>query len=63
VVEDCVVLGCELELALELLPLPVCAARHRLASRRGEASHIFFMQKPPMLFCAITPPDRWLIAS
>ena len=44
-VEDCVVLGCELELALELLPLPVCAARHRLASRSGEASHIFFIPK------------------
>jgi hypothetical protein len=45
VVEGCVVLGCELELALELFPLPVCAARHRLASRRGEASQIFFIPK------------------
>lgn len=52
VVEGCVVLGCELELALELLPLPVCAARHRLASRRGEASHIFFIPKNLQCFVA-----------
>jgi hypothetical protein len=64
-VEDWVVLGCELGLALEPLPLPVCAARHRLASRSGEASHIFFIPKEPpnAFFCAITPLDRWLIAS
>lgn len=27
----------------ELELLPVCAARHKLASNRGEASHIFFI--------------------
>jgi hypothetical protein len=28
---------------VEPLPLPVCAARHKLASRREEASYIFFI--------------------
>lgn len=43
--EDCAVFPCEPELALE--PEPVCAARHKLASSRGEASHSFFIKKVP----------------
>ena len=49
---DWVALGCVAELLLGLLP--VCAARHKLASRSGEASHSFFIGKePPMLFLRI----------
>ena len=47
--DDWDVLGCVAELLLGLLP--VCAARHKLASRSGEASHNFFIGKePPLLF-------------
>lgn len=39
----CAVVPCVPELVLELLPPLVCAARHKLASRRGEASQSFLM--------------------
>ena len=50
--EDCVALGWLAELLLELLPLPVCAARHKLARRSGEASHSFFIPKNLQRFFA-----------
>lgn len=58
--EDCVALGWVAELPLELLPLPVCAARHRLARRRGEASHSFFIPKNLQIgFLHNNSSNRW----
>lgn len=41
--------GC-VELCGLLVP-PVCAARHKLASNRGDASHIFFIGRNLPTFC------------
>lgn len=51
-VEGCVALcPCVPEVELELLP--VCAARQRLASNRGEASHSFFIAESTSMFLAV----------